>query len=131
MKNKRRFGVSVPSEIATQLDKVATFGGIDRSTIVAKALEEYLHEDLHSTEEHICSGLMVYLGALSIENIDRPELQRLIRYTCTVRLRGGLITILFVEGSFKDIISLREKLSKRPYKKRYTRYVPIYCSSIR
>ena len=129
MKDKKRFGVSIPLDIAIQLDRVASSTGRDRSSIVVGALREYLHEDLHSGElEHSCSGVIIYFGALSLSDIPGNELTPLVKSLCIVKLHGGYVTVLFVEGRYSAIMSLRKALSKAAKKAGLTRYVPLYCS---
>ena len=128
MRGKRRFGVSIPLDIAIQLDRVASSTGRDRSSVVVGALREYLHEDLHSELEHSCSGVIIYFGALSLSDIRDSELTPLVKSLCTVKLHGGYVTVLFVEGCYSAIISLRKALSKAAKKAGLTRYVPLYCS---
>jgi len=126
--SKKRFGISIPINVVNQLEKVVISTGKDRSSIVTKALEEYLHEDLHGEIEHPCSGIIVYFGELALSGIKGEELRALVKSLCTVKLSGGYVTVLFVEGSFKHITLLRESLSKEAKKAELTRYIPLYCS---
>lgn len=128
MTSKKRFGISIPINVVKQLEKVAVSTGKDRSSIVTKALEEYLHEDFHEETEHSCSGIIVYFGELALNSIKGEDLRALVKSLCTVKLSEGYVTVLFVEGSFTSIISLRKSLSKNAKKTKLTRYIPLYCS---
>lgn len=62
MSCKRRFGVSIPSDIADALDKLAELTGSDRSSIVAEALRTYLHDHIHYTIPHKCTGFLIVVN---------------------------------------------------------------------
>lgn len=124
---KKRFGVSIPADVANQLELVANTMGSDRSSIVAKALEEYLHEDLHKDTEHVCSGIIIYYGKLLPGDV-KDEHFKVMKTMCSVKLHGGHVTVLFVEGSYRDIISLKKIITKSAKKSVLTRYIPLYCS---
>ncbi|MEM1772340.1 MAG: CopG family transcriptional regulator [Desulfurococcaceae archaeon] len=125
--SKKRFGVSIPAYVADQLELIANSMGADRSSIVTKALEEYLHEDLHRDVEHNCSGMIVYYGDLLPGDV-REDYSSVIRTMCSVRLHGGVVTVLFVEGSYRDIILLKKAITRRTRKTTIIRYIPLYCS---
>ncbi|MEM4481533.1 MAG: CopG family transcriptional regulator [Desulfurococcaceae archaeon] len=124
MTSKRRFGISVPNELADCLDRATELVGHDRSTIVTKALEEYLHEDLHEREEHNCVGLLIYSGNVPARDLYSSEFGRVVKGFCSMVLTSGRVTVLFVEGDYSKIRSLRRKLSGTA---ELTRYVPLTC----
>jgi CopG family nickel-responsive transcriptional regulator len=124
---KKRFGVSVPSGIADGLDEVKEISGSDRSFIVSKALEEYLHGELHKPLEHKCSGLIIVYGDLQGLKID-ANYRGLVKGVCSICLSSGVVTVLFVEGCFRDIQQLRRILARRVKAYYGSRYIPLYCS---
>lgn len=124
MTGKKRFGVSIPSEMAEKLDKIALFSRKDRSSVVAKALEELIHEELHYGEEHSCSGLLILMGGTLPSNEKLEGVARVVKASFTVRLNNALVTVLFVEGSYKTIMSLRRIASENS---ELSRYIPLYC----
>jgi Ribbon-helix-helix protein, copG family. len=126
--SKKRFGISIPADVADQLEMTAYSTGSDRSSIVAKALEQYLHEDLHKDVEHSCSGIIVCYGVLLLDVIRNEQYFKVVKTMCTVNLSGGQVTVLFVEGSFKDIMALRKSIVRKTRKPIITRYIPLYCS---
>ena len=121
---KRRFGVSLPEFVASKLDELAFTTNSDRSTIVTKALEEYLHEDLHEHYEHSCLGLIILVSEkpLSIRE------EGIVRAQFTVKASVGYITVLYVEGLYGRVKKLRQNMSR---KCTVTRYIPLFCTSRR
>lgn len=124
MTSKKRFGVSVPRELADKLDAIATFSRRDRSSVVAKALEELVHEELHYGDEHACSGILVLMGRTSPSESEIGELAKIVKASITVRLNGIPVTVLFVEGSYRAIMDLRGTTAR---KSEFSRYIPLYC----
>jgi CopG family nickel-responsive transcriptional regulator len=126
--SKKRFGISIPADVADQLEMTVNSTGSDRSSIVAKALEQYLHEDIHKDVEHSCSGIIICYGVFLPDAIRSEHYFKVVKTTCTVNLSGGQVTVLFVEGSFKDINALRKSIVGKSRKPLITRYIPLYCS---
>lgn len=124
MTSKKRFGVSVPHELADYLDQAVVSTGRDRSSIVAKAIQEYLHEDLHDESEHRCTGVLIYCGEVLSKDLYIGELSSVIKGSCSMVLAGGRVTVLFVEGNYSQIRCLRRKLAETAV---LTRYIPLTC----
>jgi len=72
MTSKRRFGVSIPENIARQLEEAAVYTGSNRSLVVEKALTEFLHEELHANREHDCSGIIIVYSETPSINLEKP-----------------------------------------------------------
>lgn len=121
LSSKKRFGVSIPLEVASKLDAIAVELGHDRSSIVAKAIEEYLHDEAHYEKEHACTGLVVLVNVQGIE----VEPSDVVKASCSAKLRNNTVTVLFVEGSYSEIEKLRKKLARSAA---FSRYIPLYCS---
>lgn len=124
MTTKKRFGVSIPVDVAEKLDEIASEIKRDRSSLVAKALEEYIHEELHYEKEHACSGIVVVMGGEVPGDAELGDLKTIVKTSCSVRLSGYVVTVLFVEGPYDKIRSLRRKISD---KAELSRYIPLYC----
>ncbi|MFZ8783228.1 MAG: CopG family ribbon-helix-helix protein [Desulfurococcaceae archaeon] len=120
---KRRFGVSLPEPVASRLDELALTSNSDRSTIVTKALEEYLHDDLHDYGEHVCAGLIISISEKPV-SASSLESSGVVRAQFTVKSSAGYVTVLYVEGLYEHVKRLRHELSR---KCRFTRYIPISC----
>lgn len=125
MAGKKRFGISVPAEIAEKLDAIAYEVRADRSSLVVKAIEEYIHDELHYSGEHTCSGLLVLVGCGILGHSELGDLISIVKASCTAHLGGRLVTVLFVEGSYTRIALLRKALLR---KSETLRYIPLECT---
>ena len=56
---KRRFGVSIDERLAQNLDLLATRLSTTRSSLVERALEEFIHDRLHIIVPHECEGVLI------------------------------------------------------------------------
>ncbi len=56
---KRRFGVSLDASLAERLDALAEALGVDRSSLVERAVRKFIDDYKHLLEAHDCSGLLV------------------------------------------------------------------------
>ncbi|MCE4607205.1 MAG: ribbon-helix-helix domain-containing protein [Desulfurococcales archaeon] len=56
---KRRFGISIEERLAIDLDLLATRLGTTRSSLVERAIEEYVHDRLHIITPHDCEGILL------------------------------------------------------------------------
>lgn len=127
MTRKKRFGISIPVNVAKELDEVAIMDGVDRSSIVTRAITQYLHEDKHVVKEHECSGMIVYYGLLSSETIA-GYCDRIVKSLYSVKFREGHVTIVFVEGSYGEIAELRKRIIRKSRKHASIKYLPLYCT---
>jgi CopG family nickel-responsive transcriptional regulator len=119
---KRRFGISLPEPVAVKLDELASNISSDRSSIVARALQEYLHNDLHEHGEHLCTGLIILMSEKSIDvNSLKSEI---VKAQFTIRSSVGYITVLYVEGLYGSVRNLRKKVSRKCI---FIRYIPLSC----
>ncbi|MEM0199002.1 MAG: ribbon-helix-helix domain-containing protein [Desulfurococcaceae archaeon] len=124
MVSKKRFGVSIPADVAEVLDEIAAETRRNRSSLVAKAIEEYIHEELHYSREHTCSGLLILWGSEAPSDRDLGDLRTIVKTSCSVRFADYVVTVLFVEGSYDKI---RFLMSKVAGKTEFSRYIPLYC----
>ncbi|RLE85874.1 MAG: hypothetical protein DRJ41_00355 [Thermoprotei archaeon] len=58
-KRKVRFGISIPENLAEELTRLSIALKTDRSSLVAEALEDFLHEKTHILNPHLCEGVLV------------------------------------------------------------------------
>ncbi len=123
--SRRRFGISVSSSIAEWLDKLAKRLGVDRSRLVERALESFLHEYAHYLYEHECKGVMI-----AVKRNGSGDTAKIIEKYRDIVLSnmhhhiGDLcVDILVVKGSSKKIAELHSALTS--IKDCIVRYVPI------
>ncbi len=124
-KRKRRFGISIPEELAQNLDKLAEKLNSNRSEIVHQALREYVHDHLHYLVPHECRGVIVILGEKEHGKIfDVIEKYHTIicNYNHT-HAEEHCISTLIVSGPSNKIAELHRKLCEIPGVK--VRYIPI------
>ncbi len=123
---KKRFGVSLPVELAEDLDRLAEELDSDRSSIIAEALRTYIHDHLYYIHRHKCLGILV-----SIRNKDsrlKPSINYIEKYSDIIKNYNHIhidnlcIEILIVHGGSDRIARLHSILKK------YTpcvRYIPL------
>ncbi len=124
MARRRRFGVSIPEELASSLDALAAKLGRDRSSLVAEALRTYIHDHIHLLEPHRCAGVIIAWSR------DGDGLrQRLEEYMDIVKghmhthIAGYCVNILVVEGDSERIARLTRSLASLPGC--VARYIPL------
>ena len=122
--SKRRFGVSLPADIADDLDELARLVGSDRSSIVAEALKQFIHDHLHYMVRHKCMGIIV--SVKSRESYSKSslidEFENIVKNYIHYHMEGLCIEIFFVMGDSEEIVKLHNKLRKiTPH----VRYIPL------
>ncbi|OYT61546.1 MAG: CopG family transcriptional regulator [Thermofilum sp. ex4484_15] len=112
MGRKRRFGISVPEELAKRLDELAESMGINRSKLICEALEAYLHMYAYSPRGGRCCGVLTVTGLT-----DSARLLRLIEGFRDVvhefshtHAEGECVNILIVSGPTHRVAELRSRL---------------------
>jgi CopG family nickel-responsive transcriptional regulator len=123
---KRRFGISLPKQLADKLDKLSEIMKVDRSNLVSRAVEIFIEEYEHYIKEHICQGVMV---VVQTDTSIRPEISRLLEeYSDIVLLslhyhvKGRCLEIVLVRGHSRRIAEMHSKLEKLGCK---VRYIPL------
>jgi len=108
---QRRFGVSIPADLADDLDELSRIMNIDRSKIVANALRDYIHDNLHALQSHVCRGVLVVVHD-SDNNV--PALlevyKDIIKHVTHTHIASTCVDTLIVDGSSDRIIELKGKL---------------------
>ncbi|BEP18531.1 nickel-responsive transcriptional regulator NikR [Pyrofollis japonicus] len=121
---RRRFGVSVPEHIANWLDKLAKRLGIDRSRLVERALESFLHEHAHYLYEHDCRGVMIAVSKDAGVDFARivEKYRDIVVSSLHQHIDGFCLEILVVKGPSTRIAELHSDLEN--ISKCTIRYVP-------
>lgn len=122
--SKRRFGVSLPVDIANDLDELARLMKSDRSSIVAEALRQYIHDYLHYFNTHTCMGILI---AVKLKEAGKPsividEFGEIIKNYTHYHFNHLCIEIFLVMGNSRKIVELHARLRKiTPH----VRYIPL------
>ena len=112
---KRRFGVSIPEDTACRLEELAEALGVDRSTLVAEAVDAYLHEKSHGSEPHLCEGVLVVFHPSDATAEIAGVFEE---YTDMVVTRNHIhagsmcVEIAYVKGDTEMILSLEKDLRR-------------------
>ncbi len=124
MARRRRFGVSVPEELAASLDALASKLGRDRSSLVAEALRTFIHDHIHLLEPHRCAGVVVAWsrGGDGLRQ-KLEEYMDIVKGHMHTHIGGYCVNILVVEGDSERIASLAKDLSSIPGC--VARYIPL------
>lgn len=120
----RRFGVSLPKEVAEALEKLSKELGVTRSEVVASALVEYLEaRRSHSEAGHQCLGVLLALsdGFIDLGDITEENRDAIVAYT-HLHIEGKCLTVAVVKGDGVKIEKLTISLSKNAS---VVRYVPL------
>lgn len=109
---KRKFGVSVDTELARRLDELARTMEVERSALVEMALEELLSSMLHLGEDHECLAMIAVSCPEGSEPVRLPE-SPAVRATQLHEHRNGRCLQLFlVSGRSGEIARLYSELRK-------------------
>jgi CopG family nickel-responsive transcriptional regulator len=111
---KRRFGISIDERLAQNLDLLATRLNTTRSSLVERALEEFIHDRLHIIVPHECEGVLIVkhsdelAGKVSsiVEKYNDIALLGLHFHTGD----GRCVRILHVRGNSTRITEFERKL---------------------
>ncbi|ABL88982.1 transcriptional regulator, CopG family [Pyrobaculum islandicum DSM 4184] len=120
----KRFGISLPKEMADAIDKISRETGATRSEIVAAALQEYLEaRRSHAEPEHQCLGVVMAVTDTfsEIGDVIEDNKTHIVAYT-HLHVEGRCLTIAVVKGSSDQIEKLTLEVSKRS---KLSRYVPL------
>jgi len=112
--SKKRFGISLPSEVAESLDLIAGLTGTDRSSIVAEAVNEYLHDHSHYVADHECAGLLVAVSTTTGHGrggaVAVSEFSDIVKHYAHYHVEGVCVEVIVVVGSSGRILELHNKL---------------------
>jgi CopG family nickel-responsive transcriptional regulator len=130
MSGKRRFGVSIPSDIADALDKLAEAVNTDRSSLVAEALRTYIHDHLHYLVPHKCLGILIVIdrrGRLSSTGRVIEKYKDIIKNYTHNHVDNHCVEIFIVNGSSSRIRDLDRELRSIGCS---VRYIPLSTNII-
>ena len=130
--SKRRFGISIPENLARDLDKLASKLSIDRSSLVSEAIRTYVHDHLHYLTPHKCMGILILFS--NVENDNYRKLLKIIEEYRDIiisythhHIEEKCIEVLILSGSSEKIRSLHREFTVLGYKARYLPLVHNEC----
>jgi len=121
MGGKKRFGVSIPEELAGFLEDYAKQHSATRSEIVETALREYLYKHRPCGGQETCIGLILLKNAPeAVEKLVEDYRDIVVHYT-HIHYKSLCLKLLVVEGSEEEVHRLRESLEAIGCKHHYIR----------
>ncbi len=125
-KEKRRFGISITANVADVLDKLASKLGVDRSSLIEKAVRNFLLDHMHYVVPHECKGLMILTGRYGREDLLSivESFRDVVHSYIHMHVGEMCIEILIVSGESSKIAELHSTLESS-MKGCLVRYVPL------
>ncbi|MEM4040923.1 MAG: ribbon-helix-helix domain-containing protein, partial [Ignisphaera sp.] len=113
MTRKKRFGISIDSSLACEIDRLAKILGLDRSKLIEKALTNFVNEYSysHTQENHFCRGIII-VETDEGEKIDRAieSFKDIVLSYTHNHLENTCICMLIVSGNSERIKDLHRNL---------------------
>ncbi len=119
---RRRFGVSLPEELACELDKISRECGLDRSSVVATALEKYVEDMSHFKNKHECLGVCIAVTE-GEPSLRLEEFRDIVVSYYHNHTRGVCLNIFVFRGDSNKVLELYYRLGKSSRK---TVLVPLH-----
>jgi len=121
---KRRFGVSLPTEMADCLDQLASKLGVDRSSLIEDALKEYIHDHLHYLRPHKCMGVMIIIAHRMHQGIHGilERYKDIVSQYNHLHIGEKCIETMIIFGDSDKIAKLHEELGEAGCR---IRYIPL------
>jgi len=125
---KRRFGISLPSDMVEKIDKLASILMIDRSKVIEQMLADSIEDRTHLLNPHKCRGVLIVISSGKDTHIVSQVFES---YGECVKTRthyhsGDVcIDIGIVEAESRDILSMKRDF--RRLKNVKERYLPFQC----
>ena len=111
MGRKRRFGVSLPEDVASDLDSLAEMLKVDRSKLVSEAVRTYVRDHAHYLIPHECYGVITLISNDNLKLLKViEEFKDIIREFTHVHIEENCVNALVVSGSSTKIAELHRKL---------------------
>ena len=120
----KRFGVSLPKEVAEAVESIAAELGVTRSEVVANAVQAYLESRRgHAEPSHQCLGVLMALSNSfsDLSDVVERHKEAILAYT-HLHVEGKCLTIFVVRGDGPQVERLSMEVSKRSHT---ARYVPL------
>ncbi|MFN3805189.1 MAG: CopG family ribbon-helix-helix protein [Pyrobaculum sp.] len=120
----KRFGVSLPREVAEAIDKISQELGVTRSEVVAEAIQEYLQARTdHSGSTHQCMGVVLALTNSSVDLGDVLHDREVVLTYTHIHVTYQCLTVAVVQGTGDKIAKFMLEISR---KAQVARYVPLH-----
>ncbi len=119
----RRFGVSIPENLANDLDRLSRTLGVSRSEIVREALRAYLSEFSHYLTEHDCCGIIATISTGVLDVVE--EYKDIISNYTHVHVGNSCVNSFLVFGNSERIAEFHKKLLSVC---EHVRYIPLKCN---
>lgn len=122
---KVRFGISIPKELAEDVNEISEALGVDRSMVVRSALEEHVNLYKHSTVEHDCIGVLLTFSREETP-VELPkvidEFKDLVANYSHSHVKCGCMNVIIVQGPSRKVMELHKKLCSL---KLSVRFIPV------
>ncbi len=123
MAKKRRFGVSIPEDVASDLDSLAERLSVDRSKIVCEAIRSYVRDHIHYIHPHECYGVITLVSDDNVKLLKVvEEFKDIIMEFTHIHIDEKCVNSLIVSGSSLKIAELHKKLLEVFYN---VRFIPL------
>lgn len=123
MGRKRRFGISIPEDVASDLDILAEKLNVDRSKLVCEAIRTYIRDHVHYLSPHECYGVITLISNDNIRLLRViEEFKDIIKEFTHIHIDEKCINALVVSGSSTKIAELHKRLLDIFYN---VRFVPL------
>lgn len=123
MSRKRRFGISIPEDVANDLDFLAEKLNVDRSKLVCEAIRTYIRDHAHYLSPHECYGVITLISDDNIQLLRVvEEFKDIIKEFTHIHIDEKCINALVVSGLSTKIAELHKKLLSTFYN---VRYIPL------
>jgi len=121
---KRRFGISVPEDLASVLDRLAERLGIDRSRLVCEALEIYVRHHASYLGGRCC-GILTVTGLANSSQILKiiEGFRDVVHEFSHTHAGEECVNVLVVSGPSSRIAELHARLMSLP--RCGVKYVPV------
>ena len=123
MSRKRRFGISIPEDVANDLDFLAEKLNVDRSKLVCEAIRTYIRDHAHYLSPHECYGVITLVSNDNVQLLKViEEFKDIIREFTHIHIDEKCINALVVSGSSTKIAELHKRLLSIFYN---VRFIPL------
>jgi len=120
----RRFGISIPEDLAKILDAFAEKLGVSRSEIVREALRVYFRDHAHYMTKHRCCGIITVVseGVSHLSAVE--EFREIVNTFSHIHIDDYCINSFVVSGDSEKIAELHRALLKVC---KDVRFIPLEC----
>ncbi len=119
----RRFGVSIPDNLAEDLDRLVKILGVSRSEIVREALKAYLKDFSHYLTKHECCGIIATVSSGVLKVVE--EYKDVVNSYTHAHLGDSCVNSFLVSGSSDRIAELHRRLLGVC---EHVRFIPLKCN---